>query len=302
MNLFSTFSDDAGRQVHQQIKNRFDVMKRMIHAVMLGSSTIDVRPIPDQNGDPVYLSRESYIAHRLLETRDDLQDASGNLLARKQDVRYVVEIACELACYYLDVRPANPRITVDDDYLKRFYDISHEERVRKLERKGATVYTIAFFIHVINSVLHVYNAEDTTVYMANTLNFNTTLAIKEIVLWLLCAGQDCNKNNYILSGEGESKIWKHVPGEFGYATVSVPGINLSQLDARNQEALGFVRELLSTEDSEEFPKHIPHLFAKGGYGSRPDRFFSGPVYMSGWPATEAASDALSVKKFKICTQ
>ena len=63
-----------------------------------------------------------------------------------------------------------------------------------------------------------------------------------------------------------------------------------------------MRELLSTEDSEEFPKHIPHLFAKGGYGSRPDRFFSGPVYMSGWPATEAASDAPSVKKFKICTQ
>ena len=62
---------------------------------MLGSSTIDVRPIPDQNGDPVYLSRKSYIAHRLLDTQDILQDAPGNLLARKQDVHYVVEKACE---------------------------------------------------------------------------------------------------------------------------------------------------------------------------------------------------------------
>ena len=102
---------------------------------------------------------------------------------------HVVTKACELACYVLDNRAANPRIAVDAEYVKKFYESTHEQRVRRLKLRGATVYTIAFMIHVMFCTSHSYDAKDDTIFMSNTITFNTTVAIKETVLWLLCAGR-----------------------------------------------------------------------------------------------------------------
>ena len=218
-----------------------------------------------------------------MEVQDDLKDSQSKRLGRLEDVKYVVTKACELACYVLDNRAANPRIAVDAEYVKKFYESTHEQRVRRLELRGATVYTIAFMIHVMFCTSHSYDAKDDTIFMSNTITFNTAVAIKEIVLWLLCAGQDNNKNNYKLKSETESGVWLHVPGEFGNPLIAVPGIGTSQLDSRNQDALVYVRELLNSEDTEEYPLHTAGLLSKGAHGCRPPRFFSGPVYMSGWP-------------------
>ena len=138
-----------------------------------------------------------------------------------------------------------------------------------------------------------FDDEDAAAHMANTRSLNTTLAIKEIILWLTCTGQDFNKNNYKI--EAETKNWTHAPTSAVFPLVSVPGIGTLQLDTRNQEALIFVSELLNADDAEEFPAHSRDL-CRGQYGNRPARFFSGPVYMSGWPSAESTSEGSARKK------
>ena len=90
--------------------------------------------------------------------------------------------------------------------------------------------------------------------------------------------------------------WLHVPGDHGKPLIVVPGIGTSQLDSRNQDALVYVRELLNSEDTEEYPLHTAGLLSKGAHGCRPPRFFSGPVYMSGWPSCEVAPTVQASKK------
>lgn len=291
-------TDDYGRQIHYALKNRFDVMKRHIHAVVHGDPKIDIRPLPNMRGAAFFSNKERDLAQQLLEVQDELKDAHEKRLGRLEDVKSVVILACQVASYYLDVKAANPRINVTEDYIRTFYEVPHDERVRRLERKGATVYTIAFFVHFMFSTLHVYDTKDNVVHMTNTSTFNTTLAIKEIVLWLLCAGQDCNKNNYKSASETHPKEWIHDPGSTVFPLVSVPGVGLSQLDQRNQDALVFVVDVLNSEDSEEFPVHSRDLCRGGKYGNRPARFFSGPVFMSGWPSSSSSSYFSTQKKVR----
>ena len=293
MKMLMSFIDDYGRQVHLALKNRFDVLKRNIHAVMYGDPKIDIRPFPNSRGLPYFLNKERELASRLLEIQDDLKDEPSKRLGRLEDVKTVVTFACQVASYFLDVKAGNPRLNVNDDYIRIFYEISHDERVRRLERRGVTVYTIGFFIHFMFSTLRLYNDKDASVHMTNTGTFNTTMAIKEIILWLICAGQDCNKNNYKI--EAETKNWTYSPTCAVFPLISVPGIGTSQLDPRNQEALIFVSELLNADDAEEFPAHSRDL-CRGQYGNRPARFFSGPVYMSGWPSAESTSEGSARKK------
>jgi len=288
-------TDDSGRQVHLALKNRFDVLKRNLYAVLYGDSKIDIRPFPNSRGVPFFLNKERELASQLLEIQDELKDEPAKRLGRLEDVKTVVTLACQVASYYLDVKAGNPRLHVDDEYIHTFYELSHDERVRRLERRGATVYTIGFFIHFMFSTLRLYSEKDASVHMNNTGSFNTTLAIKEIILWLTCAGQDCNKNNYKLVAE--NKNWTHVPSSAVFPLVSVPGIGTSQLDPRNQEALIFVSDLLNDDETEEFPVHSRDL-CRGQYGNRPGRFFSGPVYMSGWPSAEASSERSAMKKLR----
>ena len=74
MKLFMSFTDDYGRQIHLALKNRFDVLKRNIHAVMYGDPKIDLRPFPNSRGLPYFLNKERELASRLLEIQDELRD------------------------------------------------------------------------------------------------------------------------------------------------------------------------------------------------------------------------------------
>ena len=62
-------------------------------------------------------------------------------------------------------------------------------------------------------------------------------------------------------------------------------VGLSQLDARNQEALGFVHAILKGVSSDERPTKCPELTANGLFKSKkfPTDFFCAPVFMDGWP-------------------
>ena len=94
-----------------------------------------------------------------------------------------------------------------------------------------------------------FDDEDAALHMANTSSLNTTLAIKEIILWLTCTGQDFNKNNYKIVSDLQPKTWIHAhDSTHGTSIGFSPGIKISQLDLRNQEALTFVAELLYDED------------------------------------------------------
>jgi hypothetical protein len=299
MKMFMSCTDDYGRQIQSTLKNRYDVLKRNIYAVLYGDPKVDIRPFPNNRGIPYFLNKEREVASQMLEIQDDeLKDDPSKRLGRLEDVKAVVTLACQVASYYLDVKAGNPRLNVTDDYIRSFHELPHDERVRRLERKGATVYTIGFFIHFMFSTLRVYNDKDTAVHMTNTSSFNTTLAIKEIVLWLICAGQDCNKNNYKIAPDAQQNTWIYAPGCTVQPLISVPGVGISQLDPRNQEALIFVSDILNADDIEEFPVHSRDI-CRGPYGNRPARFFSGPVYMNGWPsAALSSSGGPSQKKAK----
>ena len=95
-----------------------------------------------------------------------------------------------------------------------------------------------------------------------------------------------------------SKRWWLPYTAFANRVVPVPGIGLSQLDPRNQEALAFVYTILKGVSSDERPSRCPDLTAKGLFKDikSPTDFFCAPVFMDGWPKPKYAG----ASKFVSC--
>ena len=72
-------TDDYGRQIQSTLKNRYDVLKRNIYAVLYGDPKVDIRPFPNNRGIPYFLNKEREVASQMLEIQDDeLKETIGS--------------------------------------------------------------------------------------------------------------------------------------------------------------------------------------------------------------------------------
>jgi hypothetical protein len=195
----------------------------------------------------------------------------------------MVESLVKFVAYYRKLLDAKPgRLKRDDQFLMDFHSQSHEQHCEFLERKGTSVFTMAFALQIILNGVGLFNLKgDTGVLVHDTSIFKGGLAIQEHVLLLTIAGQDVDRSHYKKQGLGP---WSH-EAQFAQCVVQVPGIDISQLDPKNQDALRFVNPILMNVRHDERPKRCKALTAKGAFKSKkfPSDFLFAPVFMDGWP-------------------
>jgi hypothetical protein len=205
------------------------------------------------------------------------------------DLKKMVESLVKFVAYYRKLLDAKPgRLKRDDQFLMDFHSQSHEQHCEYLERKRTSVFTMAFALQMILNGVGLFNAKgDAGVVVHDTSMFKGGLAIQEHVLLLTIAGQDVDRSHYKKQGPGP---WFH-EAQFAQRVVQVPGIDISQLDPKNQEALRFVNPILMNVRDDERPKRCKALTAKGAFKSKkfPSDFLFAPVFMDGWPTPHSVS-------------
>ena len=171
--------------------------------------------------------------------------------------------------------------TLNPAFLAKFHACTHKEHCAYLHEKECTVFQLATALHVILTGLGVYSAKpDAECTFFNTPTFKGETAVKELTLLLVTAGQDVDRTHFVKIGDD----YIH-NAAFARCVLPVPGVGLSQLDSRNQEALAFVHSILKGVSSDERPSKCIELTANGLFQSKkfPTDFFCAPVYMGGWP-------------------
>jgi hypothetical protein len=225
-------------------------------------------------------------APSLLQTNGD--DSSDE--QRREDLKDMVENLVKFVSYLNKIQDAKPnRLSVDAAFLAKFHACNHEEHCAYLHDKECTVFQMATALHVILTGLGLYSAKpDAECTFFNSPTFKGETAVKELTLLLVMAGTDLDRTHYSKTG-GE---WIH-NAIFARCVIPVPGVGLSQLDPRNQEALGFVHAILKGVASDERPTKCPELTANGLFKSKkfPTDFFCAPVFMDGWPKPQYEPDA-----------
>ena len=194
-----------------------------------------------------------------------------------------METVVKFVAYYrklLDLKPG--RLKRDGQFLKDFHSQTHEQLCEYLEGKRTSVFTMAFALQMILNGVGLFNEKGEAGGVArDTSIFKGGLAVQEHVLLLTIAGQDIDRSHYKKDKEGS---WSH-EAQFAQRVVQVPGIDISQLDPKNQEALRFAHPILRNVRNDERPKRCKALTAKGAFKSKkfPSDFLFAPVFMDGWP-------------------
>ena len=174
---------------------------------------------------------------------------------------------------------------IDMPYVDKLYSSSHESNCVYLETKQIGAGACVFALHMPASVCGLYAHGE----VAMNLSPSTSLrAINEFKLLTLVCGQDLKEANY-----GAASPFARSPnlGDGPFCILRVPGIRHDQNDPRNQELLCEVEDLfIGIGEDDEIP-HDPKVTAKGGHGNKPANFFSGPLFLGGWPtSTPIAAD------------
>ena len=161
----------------------------------------------------------------------------------------------------LDARPN--RLKCDSTYWEIFHSRPHDDNCEYLESRGTSVYTIAFALHLMLGGVGLYDAKNSAeVIIHDTAQFKGSRAIQELVLHLVVAGQDNDRLHYKNEGHG----WVHaLQGGLAQRAVRVPGIDLSQLSRRNQDALRYVYLILKHVKVDEMPVRCKALTSKGAF-------------------------------------
>jgi len=181
----------------------------------------------------------------------------------------------------LDARPN--RLKCDSTYWEIFHSRPHDDNCEYLESRGTSAYTIAFSLHLMLGGVGLYVAKnDAEVIIHDTAQFKGSRAIQELVLHLVVAGQDNDRLHYKNEGHG----WVHaLQGGLAQRAVRVPGIDISQLSRRNQDALRYVYPILKHVKVDEMPMRCKALTSKGAFKDKPfpTDFLFAPAFLDGWP-------------------
>ena len=212
---------------------------------------------------------------------------------RKTDIRFVIEQVSRMVYFFIITKDrTKSKFNQDAAFLSTFYGTSHKQIVKALNAQKISVFTIAFFLHVLLSHFRVFSDPkkgDPRVQVNMDLHFDGSRALSETVFWLLVAGQDCDDANYTFTAPNDAN-------PEGYCVyngtsrcefiVQVPGVGISQTDPRNQEALIFCHQILEDLQDGALPVHKrEQLFYCGQYHSslKPETFIKRPLKFGGWP-------------------
>ena len=233
---------------------------------------------------------------------DSLTGSSATEEDRKTDIRFLVEQVTRAAWFFMIVKDTAPKKFVQDaQFLRNFYGTTHKQIVKILNGANVSVFSIAFFFHVMLSHFRVYSdpkVGDPRVQVESNRDFNAGRALQEIVLWLLIAGQDCNSGNYTFTAANS----ENANGSMVYngtssseCIIQVPGIGISQTDPRNQEALMYCYPILQDLPDDALPVHErEQLFSSGMYSPllKPSTFLKSPLKWGGWPRPKEGPSSL----------
>jgi len=264
------------------VKGQVDYSKATLKSILFGGGGAKIPEYRNKNDKPVFsdpIKVRTFVDFYLQSTTAD-EPTEEN---RTTDLRKMVESLVKLVAYYRKVLDAKPgRLRRDDQFLQDFHSLSHEQHCEFLERKRTSVFTMAFALQMILNGVGLFNLKsDAGVAVHDTSIFKGGLAIQEHVLLLNIAGQDVDRSHFKKQGPGP---WFH-EAQFAQRVVQVPGIDISQLDPKNQDALRFVNPILMNVRHDERPKRCKALTAKGAFKSKqfPSDFLFAPVFMDGWP-------------------
>ena len=198
---------------------------------------------------------------------------------RLEDMANVIAFASRVAYFHLQKIGKNAQT---HEFIKEFYEKSHEEICDALERTGVTVYCVAFIVHILMANLNVYSTgPEPAVSFGHKCKNGGQLAFMEIVLSLVMAGQCNDASRYNKNAEHQS--WSFDSRGVG-CYIRVPGIGLSQLDPRNVSALAFCHPILKSLGEDDMPRHNPAVTAQGKHGRKAEYFFDKPVFLDGFPS------------------
>ena len=122
--------------------------------------------------------------------------------------------------------------------------------------------------------------QDADVTIHDTSLFKGSIAIQELVLLLLVAGQDSDQSHY----KKEGQVWAYAHhGGLAQRVVRVPGVCLSQLHNKNQDALRYVHPILKHVKDDERPVRCKALTSKGAFKEKvyPTDFLFAPAFWMG---------------------
>ena len=203
---------------------------------------------------------------------------------RVKDLRKLVESLVKFSAFHRSVLSARPnRLKCDASFWEEFHSRSHDQHCDFLESKGTSVFAMAFALHLILTGVGLYVAkQDADVIIHDTTLFKGSLAIQELVLLLLVAGQDNDQSHY----KKEGLVWAYAhQGGLAQRVVRVPGVCLSQLHNKNQDALRYVHPILKHVKDDERPVRCKALTSKGAFKDKvyPTDFLFAPAFLDGWP-------------------
>jgi hypothetical protein len=212
---------------------------------------------------------------------------------RESDVTFVVEWTTRFL-YFMVLLNDDKKLNQSPTWKKRFYETDHEDIVKHLNDRGVSVFAVSFLLHCVLTHLHVFSKKagltEPEVKMFSTLHFDGKKALKECTLWLLTLGQDGNVSHYSDASSGTGKLYSYHGSKEAACIVSVPGIDISQLDPKNQEVLCFAHSFLKDQFSNRKLAHAHELtFPAGTYGRKPTNFLVDPLFLSGWPKPKSNS-------------
>ena len=124
--------------------------------------------------------------------------------------------------------------------------------------------------------------QDANVIIHDTSLFKGSRAVQKLVLLLLVAGQDSDQSHY----KKEGQVWAYAHhGGLAQRVVRVPGVCLSQLHNKNQDALRYVHPILKHVKDDERPVRCKALTSKGAFKEKvyPTDFLFAPAFLDGWP-------------------
>ena len=203
---------------------------------------------------------------------------------RVKDLRKLVESLVKFFAFYQSVLRARPnRLKCDAQFWAEFHSRSHDEHCDFLESKGTSVFAMAFALHLILTGVGLYvPKQDADVIIHDTSLFKGSIAIQELVLLLVVAGQDNDQSHY--KKEGLDWAYAH-HGGLAQRVVRVPGVCLSQLHNKNQDALRYVHPILKHVKDDERPVRCKALTSNGAFKEKvyPSDFLFAPAFLDGWP-------------------
>ena len=214
------------------------------------------------------------------DERDDLRYEHFNRMAFAQEetqvdfARVVIRV---IISYVLQMTVGSNSKQSKTD-LEKLYSRTDEENKKLLEENDVGIDTLVGVMHMMMSWANVFSS-DPKPKVSHSTN-EAKRAVIEVYLILELLGSCHSDGHYSKKKQGMVEFEYDGKGE---CRLPIPGIDINQLDKRNQAVLHRISPILDVTSKDELPQYSREVTERGLHGSRPKFCFGSPVYMvGGW--------------------